>query len=497
MATGGPALEQLRAAAGDKQPSAASVLDAILRDNYALAQAPDGMEYAVDLAVPGVAIPVAGTAAGLRQRLIRDMRNLAGRHPTNEALAMVCGDAQARAWDCPGPQPAVRVARNGAGHVVLDLGRPDGIAAVIWPGGWQLTARHGALFRHSKMAVPLPDPVPGGDVRPALGLVNLRGHDELAVYLACRVASLIPRITRPVEIITGQPGSAKTGTTRITCWWLGGRMIQMSRDPRDWAAIISDAHVIGYDNVSGMPAERADQLCRAASGDSWAGRGLYTNRDTDVAEYDPVSVVLNGVDAGAFRGDLVRRAVCHDLVKPERYIPEWEIGPAWEAAHPQALGWLCDLTAAVLARLDGVRVPDAETMPGFARVLLAVDGMWGTRGYACWKAGQGNAYEDILEDDPVAIALAAGITGPWEGMSSDLLGQVGPWLPEQDRRPWTPRRLSGALDRATEALRQAGWQVTRPADGHVKSRRIVLIPPQSANGHSPGSDRILSQNMRG
>jgi hypothetical protein len=479
----GPHLQAVKA---QGKPPQHEILLAVFKDNYHLAVTSGGQPFAMSHAVPGVMIPLKHSTGALRQRLAADMYMVTGRQPSQEAQATVMSTLEGIAHTSHRIDPSLRVAQDSAGSIVLDLGRPDGHAVVLNAGGWQVAQRGaGVLFRRTALTGPLPDPVPGGDPRPALSLLHFRGRDELAVYAACRVASLFPGVTRPVEIITGQPGSAKTSTTRITAGWLGGAMVPMSRDLKDWAALANGAHSIGHDNVSGISAERSDLLCKAASGDTWAARTLFTDLDLLVVQFSPVSVVINGVDTGALRGDLVRRSAWHHLDKPPVLLGDTQVRQMWAAAHPGVLGWTLDLACQVLAAMSRVRADPAESMQDFARVLACVDALWGTSGLAMWKDGQSDAYTDLLEDDAVAMAIRAGITEVWEGQSSDLLNRIGLILPEEHGKQWSPRRLSGALDRCQAALEQAGWVVTRSNNNKTRSRRIGLVPPQCANGHRP------------
>ena len=234
--------------------------------------------------------------------------------------------------------------------------------------------------------------------------------------------------------------------------------------------------------MSSLSPERSDLICRAASGDSWAARRLYTNLEVAAVQFQQVSVILNTIDL-ALRGDLVRRAVVHELVKPAYYYGDAELAEAWTAVHPHALGWLFDRLCEVLARLPNITAPQGETMPDFARVVLAVDAMWGTRAMEAWKGGQSMGYADLLDDDVVSWYIRDRIKAPWEGTAQDLLTFLG--LPPLAGREWTPRLVSSRLDRCTAALTANGWTVKRPLDTHTKGRRIILVPPPGMNGFQP------------
>jgi hypothetical protein len=153
----------------------------------------------------------------------------------------------------------------------------------------------------------------------------------------------------------------------------------------------------------------------------------------------------------------------------------------WEAAHPAALGWLLDTTAAVLSALPGTEAPEGETMADFARVLLALDRLWGTDGYGLWKASQQDLYQEVLESDPVAMSIAATIrceVTVTPGALLKMLTASGTLDPPRPGTQWTPRSLSGAMKRVTGPLQKNGWTVTQGArDSHDKSIRWTIRPP--------------------
>ena len=485
MARLGPEWKRLTATAGGNKIPAQQALMALVTDNYGVGISTDGEPYVFDRTVPGVAIPLEG-AVSLKDRLHSDLYMLTSITASPEALGSVLGMIRGMAVQAEPVRPRLRTARLPDGRIAIDLGRRDGSAVLCGPHGWEICTRGLALFRRTDFTLPLPVPLHGGDARPALGLVNLRDWNAKAVYSACRIMACIPGVTLPAEILTGQPGTAKTGTTRLTVGWLGGGMAPMPKELREWAALANNAHCIGHDNVSSLPPERSDLICRAASGDSYAGRRLYTNKEVWVMQFQQVSVILNTIDL-ALRGDLVRRAVVHELVKPAYYYGDAELAEAWTAVHPAALGWLFDRLCEVLERLPNIQAPQGETMPDFARVVLAVDSMWGTQAMLAWKSGQGMGYADLLDDDVVSWYITDRIKAPWEGTAQDLMTMLA--LPQLAGREWTPRLVSSRLDRCRTALEANGWVVKRPTDGHTKRRRIILVPPPGMNGIQPGPVR--------
>lgn len=470
MTVKGPAWQALTANADGAKIPAQQALMAILNDNYWIGISTDGEPYVRCHDAPGVAISV----ESLKDRLFSELFTFHGMTASSEAIGAVMSIIRGLATRAEPFRPRLRTARIGDGRIAIDLGRDDGSAALLSPAGWEISTRGEAWFRRTAFTVPLPVPVHGGDARPALGLIHLKDHDALAVYVACRIIACMPGVTLPVEIFMGQPGTAKTGTTRMTVGWLGGFMTPMPKDLKDWAAMANSAHCLGHDNVSVLPPERSDLICRAASGDSWAARKLYRDLEVTAVQFQQVSVVINTIEM-AMRGDLVRRAAVHELVKPAHYLGDTELALAWEIAHPAALGWLFDVVCKVMAMLPQIRAPQGETMPDFARVLTALDAMWGTQAMQAWKIAQDAGYTELLTDDVVSWYITERITEPWEGTAQDLLVRL--MLPQLAGREWTPRLVSARVDRARIALEANGWTVKRRLDPHTKGRRILLVPP--------------------
>lgn len=465
-----------------KQPPAATVLAGILQRDYYLGHTPAGMPFAAHYSAPSVLIPITGGGGSLRGRLGADMFTETGRPANSDALTTVVGLASAIAMQSHQVTPVLRVG-SAAGSLFLDLGRRDGSAVQLYPGGWQLAQRPPVLFARTAMTGELPLPAgPGrGSLEAARSLVNVDGDDAWAFYVACRIASLIPGITHPVEIVLGQPGTAKTATTRITASWIdpSPAMVSAPRDSRTWATTAASTYVIPLDNVSWVPAWWSDLLCKAVSGDGWVDRALYTDSEVYVAAFQSV-IILNSIGFGEMRGDLADRSAVHKLVRPASYRSDSEVDRAWRQAHPEALAWLLDQAAKVMVVMASTPVPGTDRMADFSWVLRSVDHLWRTRCYDHWQRGRLEVYQDAAEADPVAVAIMNAIRGPVTMTSGDLLLHLqrhGGLQDQRHGRAWTPKAMSDGIDRATIALRAIGWVIERVREGGSGRRMWLLQPP--------------------
>lgn len=463
---------------------AGEVLRAILMRDYRLYRTAQGEPFAVHCRVPCVMIRFRGNG-GLRQRLAADMYAQTGRTATSNALSDVLNMAEGICSQGISAVPALRIAARGE-SLYLDLGRTDGLAVQLYPGGWRLLHDPPAMFSRTAMTDELPVPVPGGSLDGVRDLINIRGESEWALYCACRVASLFPGITHPVELMTGPPGSAKTSTTRWTSEWVdpSPAMVPVPRDGRTWAAIAGSSYVLPVDNVSWVPAWWSDLLCKAASGDGWIDRALYTDGDVYVSAFQSV-IILNGITLGALRGDLADRICGHVLAPPAAYRSDDELNSRWRAAHPQALGWLLDRAAEVMTDIGRMPAPQtASRLSRFSQIVQCVDWRWGTRAMDAWLRGRADVLEDVAEGDEVAVALMAAVKAPVSVTSTELLALLRYQGGLADGRSrWTPKSLGEHIERAAGALGALGWQVTRYREGEAGARKWMIIPPQAANGH--------------
>lgn len=460
-------------------PAAVDVLMGILQRDYYLSATADGRPFAVRNTVPSVMIPMRGTY-GMRQRLAADMYLQTGRAANSEALTTVLNLAEGAAMGRRRVTPNLRIAAH-EGAVFLDLGREDGKAVMLQPGRWCVVDRPPVLFTRTALTAELPLPAEQGDMDKVRDLINIVGPDEWALYIACRIASLFPGITHPIEIISGPPGSVKTGVTRITSNWIDASpaMQPVPRDERTWAAMAGGRYVMAMDNVSGVPRWWSDALCKAASGDGWVDRALYTDGDLYVTAFRSV-IVMNGITLGALQGDLADRLAAHRLSRLTAWRSDDEVAATWALAHPSALAWLLDRAAEIFSDMLSVTQSTApDRLTRFSQIVSLVDRRWRTNAMNVWRTGRFNALEDIADGDSVAVALSAAMRGIWQGTASELLSQLimHGGLQDEGSHKWTPRGLSDRLERTAQALGALGWQIERFRNGHDRKRMIRVIPP--------------------
>jgi hypothetical protein len=238
---------------------------------------------------------------------------------------------------------------------------------------------------------------------------------------------------------------------------------------RDLMIAAESAHVLAFDNLSGVSPWLSDALCMLSTGGGFSTRKLCTDTDqTLIQAIRPL--ILNGIDDLAIRGDLADRTL-HVLlpsIDGNRRRAEWELLQLFEAARPRLLGALLDAVSTALRHLDRVELVELPRMADFAQWLVAAEPAlpWEQgRFLEVYASNRRESGVAALEAHPVAEAVGLLIerVGTWEGTATHLLAALETWAPERHRKPgvWpgSADKLSNALRRAAPFLRSVGISV--------------------------------------
>ncbi|MET9366066.1 hypothetical protein ABZX93_34920 [Streptomyces sp. NPDC006632] len=202
---------------------------------------------------------------------------------------------------------------------------------------------------------PLP-PVSGGSLTELRELLNVtdEGWASIVPWL---VTGLIPEVPRPVLLLTGGACSGKSMAARMLAHLLDPAVVPLGRLPHNddsWQAAEAAA-VSVFDNVTRIPDDTSDRLCRGVTGDTRVRRALYT--DTPVITQEPPRpVILAGtIGADELAPDLAERTVVVELNHITAPRPELQLWEAFTEARPRILGALLDLLVVVLGKLPALK----------------------------------------------------------------------------------------------------------------------------------------------
>jgi hypothetical protein len=468
--------------------SAATTLVELAQEFYAFGVSDTGEPFAIPHDGPKVVAMLRGGKTSLRALLAREYFTRTGKAATQQALADALLVIEGIAQDAEESTLYMRTAQH-EGTLWLDLGDHAGRAVRITADGWTVEDAAPVLFKRTTLTGPLPEPLPGGSLDDLWGWLNV-AEDDRPMVVAALVSMLFSDQPHVVLAIFGEQGTGKTTAVKVLVLLLDPSPVPVRKPPRDadsWVTAAAGSWVVGLDNLSDIPPWLSDSLCRASTGDGDVRRKLYTDGDYAVFAFRRC-IIFDAIDVGALEPDLADRAlpVTLALIPDEDRRAEESFWPDWRQDHPQLLGAVLDLAAAVLRRLPDVALARKPRMADFARILAAVDAELGTTALGRYASQAANLAADGLSGDPLAARILQVVADvPFEGTSAELLTLVTPVGPDADEWkepkgwPKDARAVTGRMRRLAPAFRKTGWVVDDLGrGGHGKQVQWKISPPR-------------------
>jgi putative DNA primase/helicase len=388
----------------------------------------------------------------------------------------------------------IRVAQHD-GRIYLDLCNDDWQAIECSKNGWTPVDNVPVKFVRRDGMLPLP--IPERVTEQLSGIEELRSffgnlsQAHFALVVAWLVSCLRDTGVYPILMIHGESGSGKSLLTRLLMDATDPRAegpLSIPKDDRALIVFAKQTFLIGYENISHIPAWFSDALCRMASGDSFAAVKLYTDDELAIHRAKR-PVIINGIPRLAEREDLASRTF---VVKLSPFtngrLPEDEVLARWQAAKPRILAGLLDGVCSALRNIDSITLPEQPRLIGALKWAIAAEPNFGFDDGTIWSAYRDNAKETIeaaFEADIVAIVLTSFIRSlaarSWEGISTELFGAINAHATETQRKtrswPASPAALTNRIERAAPVLRSQGVVVERRQTHTARLITIVLLDP--------------------
>jgi len=436
--------------------------------------------------------PITGTGSGGLQRWLGgQFRAIESKPPGAQAVheAQMALDAIA---DFHGPTRALhnRVAWQPDERILwYDLADPEWRAVRIDAHGWSVEDRTPPeiCFRRYQHQQPQVVPEHGGSATNLLNLVNIPLNYE-CLFLCFVATSLLPDIPRPMLILVGPQGSAKTATARATRRCIDPSLAPLLSRPQDQGELAQQLYqhyAAFFDNLTSIPIWLSDCFCRAVTGEGYSKRRLYTDEDSVIFAYRR-QVGLTAVSNPVNRPDLLDRSLIFNLhrLPAKKRVSEAELNKQLTAALPGIMGGIFDALSGAISRQADIDIPQPERMVDFT--------IWGAAvapglGYSSeqFLADYGQHVEDLnmiaIESQPFAEAIIQlmdeNIEG-WQGTASQLLKTCNDIAArkgiETETKLWpgAPRWVRTRLDEAETNLAEIGINVEH---GKTGGRKTIAI----------------------
>lgn len=366
-----------------------------------------------------------------------------------------------------------------------DLG---GWAVRITQDGWNISHNVPLAFKRFPHQKKQAEPLSGGSLQLLLKYVNIKNESDQLLFLVYVVAAFIPDYPHPLLILHGAQGAGKTTPMKVMKELidpseLGG--LSAPKNIETFVQTISHHSFMFYDNLSTMQEWFSDALARAATGDSFSKRELYTD-DDDVIYRFQKTIALNGINQVVYKSDLLDRSILLNLerISPENRKEAQVFWTDFERDKPLILGAIFDTLVKALAIYPTVRLDRLPRMADFARWGYAIAEASGYSGEKFIEAYNSNItiqHDEAIEANPVAQTIIEFMSDrdTWQGTPAELynlLNIVAFKLQISQSRGWPKdaARLGRALTSIAPNLIAKGVELER---SRSKDRLITITKP--------------------
>ena len=448
-------------------------------------------------------------SSGFRQWLERQYYKQTDGAPSSEAMTSTLSlvGAQAR-FEAPELPVAVRTGGH-EGKVYLDLCDDNWRAVEIDANGWRIVEEPPLRFIRTAGMGPIPEPISGGSIDTLRRFLNVKSDDDFTLAKAWCLGALRDIGPYPLVVLAGEQGSAKSTLASILRALLDPNTSSLRTLPfktRELYIQASNAHLLSFDNVSGLPPLTSDALCRIATGSGFSARTLYTDSDEKLFEVC-CPIIMNGIEDVITRPDLADRAILLTLepISEEKRKPEADLWKEFETERPRILGALLDYISRGIRKLPDTKLDKLPRMADFALWIAACESEEEAGTFAAaYNGNREGAAEALIEGDPVAAGVCQLMVdrNSWSGTASDLLDVLiniaGDRIAGSRFFPSTPRILANRLRRAATFLRKTGIEIVTVRG--KQSRTIYISRADSAcissSPSSPSSPGNEFNNLR-
>ncbi|WP_161486432.1 bifunctional DNA primase/polymerase [Candidatus Nitrosocosmicus hydrocola] len=337
-----------------------------------------------------------------------------------------------------------------------------------------------------------------------LSLFNLGSKNDKVLFSVLLISLFIPDIPKPILILSGEGGGAKTTAFNIIKRVVdpgSTDTIAFPKQINDLVQILDHNYINCFDNVSSISEEISDLICRAVTGAGYSKRALYTD-DSDIIYKIKRFIGVNGINLATTRADFLDRSL---IIKAKRIEDrfrkkEADIEKEIERLKPHVLGFIFDELVKVLKYRD--EHPNEKILEnGYPRMADFAE--WGEVIARCLgyrKNEFTNAYyeninnqnDEVIESSPIAEAILLFVIDweigyQWSGTPSrlhtdltNMIDQIKPDLKKSSLWPKASSALTPKINEVKTNLRHRGVHIVtgeRDKDG----KRIITMTKLSTN----------------
>lgn len=177
----------------------------------------------------------------------------------------------------------------------------------------------------------------------------MKGKYWILVYI---VSLFVPDISKPILLIYGSKGAAKTTTFEMIKNIIDPSVVEtllFSKETNDLIQILSHNCVAYFDNISTISDHLSDLFCRSVTGTGASKRKNYTDDDVFIYKFKR-AIGINGINIASVKPDFLDRCLILevDRIPKEKRRKEEDVKADFKQLLPDILGWMFNALVKVL-----------------------------------------------------------------------------------------------------------------------------------------------------
>jgi len=397
----------------------------------------------------------------------------------------------------------LRIAKTDDYTFYYDLTNSTGSMIKITPDGWSIIEKDiPILFKRytnqKAQVIPSWTMDDKDDVFDKfIDLLNIKDESN-KLLLKCYIVSLIiPEIAKPILILHGEQGSAKSTLQELIKMLVDPSEVKTLTFPNsvtELVQMLSHNYVSYFDNISNLPEWISDILCRAVTGSGFTKRALYSNDDDFVYSFKRATGI-NGINLAATKADLLDRSIIIQLERISRDKRKKinEIWNEFDELKPRLLGYILNIVVKVLQFKHAgkkIQLQELPRMADFAEIGEIIARCMGYQENEFLKAYFDNIniqIDEAIEASPTSIAIIYLLekNESWIGTATELKTKLDEIAVEdmkisiEKNSSWakSPNKLSSRLNEIKTNLREKGIEIEKYKEN---GKRMIKITKASS-----------------
>ena len=365
--------------------------------------------------------------------IVSQFYNIESKIPTNDNIAKIILLLESRAMNEVNEVLVERRCATVDNCIYYDLKDDSCNVVKVSRDGWEIIKDPPVIFARTKTMYRQVTPERNGNLDILDKWFRYKDENHLILQKVILVASLIPNIARPIQVLHGEKGSSKTSTMKLVRDIIDPAIVPVVSIPKtidDLAVYISKNYVPCFDNIDTISNQVSDLLCIAVTGGGHTKRKLYTDDEEQVMFFQRF-IVLNGINVVATRPDLLDRCILLELerIPPNERKEEKVLREEFDKDKPIILGAIFETLSKAMSIYDQVELNNLGRMADFTRwgyAIAEVLGIGGDKFLEAYLNNQNNANIEALESHPVGFAMYKFMEDKtvWSGSPTKLLSEL-------------------------------------------------------------------------